>query len=111
MRDIDYERLGQRVRQYRIAAGLTQQQVADAIELEPSNLSHIERGKIKTSLATLVGIANALGTTPDMLLCDSLDHASPSYLNELADLLKGCTADELRIITATVRTMTNEFHP
>lgn len=109
MQDVDFRRLGQRVRQYRKAAGLTQQQVADAIEIESSNLSHIERGTIKTSLSTLTKIANALGVTLDMLVCDSLTFASEPYQKEFASILADCDARELRIFTEAVKTLKKEM--
>lgn len=44
MREVDYKKLGQRIRERRLTLGMTQQQIAEAIGLEPSNISHIERG-------------------------------------------------------------------
>ena len=67
MRGVDYEKMGKRVRQYRKKAGLTQQQVAETIEIEASNMSHIERGKIKTSLNTILNkscCASRIGKSP-----------------------------------------------
>ena len=87
MRGVDYEKMGKRVRQYRKKAGLTQQQVAETIEIEASNMSHIERGKIKTSLNTITMIANVLGVTLDMLVCDSLDFVAVPYHKEFVDIL------------------------
>ena len=106
---VDFEKLGQRVRQFRKAAGLTQQQVAEAIEIESSNMSHIERGTIKTSLNTLTMIANVLGVTLDMLVCDSLDFAGESYHKEFAAILEDCDAKELRIFTETIKTLKREL--
>lgn len=109
MKGIDYNKLGKRVRHYRKAAGLTQQQVAETLELEPSNMSHIERGTIKTSLGTLTGIANILGVTLDALVCDSLEYAAAPYQQELSSLFGDCTARELRILSATVKALKREL--
>lgn len=109
MQSVDFEKLGKRVREYRKAAGLTQQAVAEAIEIEPSNMSHIERGTVKTSLSTLVAIANVLGVTLDAFLCDSLDYAAGAYNKELSSLLADCTIEETRIITAMVRALKKEL--
>ena len=61
-------------------------------------LSHIERGKIKTSIETLVAIANALNVTSNDLLCDSLNHSTQELKNQIAACLDGCTMQELHLI-------------
>lgn len=109
MRGVDYEKMGKRVRQYRKKAGLTQQQVAETIEIEASNMSHIERGKIKTSLNTITMIANVLGVTLDMLVCDSLDFVAVPYHKEFVDILSDCNARELRIFTETIQVLKKEL--
>ena len=105
MREVDYKKLGQRIRERRLTLGMTQQQIAEAIGLEPSNISHIERGAIKTTLAPLVAIANQLETTPDLLLYDSLDYTHDLHLGELSRSIQGCSPEQLRIIAAVVKTL------
>ena len=58
----DVEPLGQRLRERRLALGLTLKQVADAANLSVGFISQVERGLAAPSLSSLVSIARALGT-------------------------------------------------
>lgn len=103
--ELDYAAIGTRIRTRRKALGLTQQELAELVELEPSYVSHIERGATKLGLPTLVNLANTLRVTVDDLLCDSLMHSRQPYERELAELVAGCSHRELKVITATVRAL------
>ena len=95
---IDYELLGQHIRQSRLKAGMTQEALCGIINLSPSHYSHIESGKTKISLPTLVLIAQALDTTVDSLLYDSTPMLVDSYDKDFKDLLEDCTRDEKDIL-------------
>ena len=102
---LDYQAIGMRIRRLRKTLGLTQQALAELSDQEPSNISHIERGATKLSLPTLVNIANALNVTVDELLCESLPASRAVFQREAEPLLSDCTHRELKIITATIRTL------
>ncbi|MDA3835024.1 MAG: helix-turn-helix transcriptional regulator [Spirochaetales bacterium] len=95
---IDYELLGQRIRKSRIKAGMTQEALSGIIGLSPSHYSHIESGKTKISLPTLVSIAQALDTTIDSLLYDSTPVLVDTYDKDFKDLLEDCTRHEKEIL-------------
>lgn len=103
--ELDYTAIGVRVRRFRKEKGITQQTLAEWSRQEPSNISHIERGATKLSLPTIVNIANALDVTVDSLLCDSLEQSRALFEGELSALLSDCSPRELKIITATLRTL------
>ena len=58
--EIDYKAIGQRIKIARIKKGITQESVANIINMTPSHMSNVETGKTKVSLPTLIAIANAL---------------------------------------------------
>ncbi len=103
--DLDYVALGERIRQRRKEQGITQNYLAEQVELEPSNISHIERAVSKVGLSSLVKIANVLGCTTDDLLCDSLVHEREAFEGELVRLSQDCSPKELRLISDLVRAM------
>lgn len=103
--ELDYQAIGVRIRRLRKENALTQQALAELSGQEPSNISHIERGATKLSLPTIVNIANALGTTVDVLLCDSLMESSQEFEREAADILADCTHSERKVITETMRAL------
>jgi transcriptional regulator with XRE-family HTH domain len=94
----DYELLGQRIREARIKTGMTQATLSGIIGLSPSHYSHIESGKAKINLPTLVAIAQALDTTIDSLLYDSTPVLVDAYDRDFKDLLDDCTRDERGIL-------------
>ena len=70
---MDYEKLGKRIRDERLLLRLTIEQLAERVNKSTNYIGQIERNDGKPSLETIVDIANALGTTVDSLLSDSID--------------------------------------
>ena len=95
---MDYKELGKRIKVARLAAGMTQEQLAERINLSSGHCAHVERGTTKVSLSALVSIANALNTTPDKLLIDNNYQAKPHLLVEAQTLFEDCDPDETYII-------------
>ncbi len=61
--------MGERIRDARTAAGMTQEQLAAAAGLKQFHISRIERGDIKDVLGdTLARLAKALNVSADYLL-------------------------------------------
>ena len=64
--------IGRRVREMRLARGMTLQTLADTARLSPSMLSLIERGRAPPSIGSLIMIASSLGTTiSDLVVAES----------------------------------------
>lgn len=95
---VDFSRLGRRIAAARKEKGLSQEKLAELADITATNLSHIERGKIKTSIETLVAISNALSCTPNDLLCDSLPYATVEIKNALAGHIRDCSKQELLLL-------------
>ena len=70
--DMNYKDLGRRIRTLRQKQHLTQEQLAEKIDMSASFLGHIERGSRVASLETLVKLCNVLDTNPGFLLAASL---------------------------------------
>jgi transcriptional regulator with XRE-family HTH domain len=51
---------GNKLREHRLAKGFTQEQLANELGVEISQVSRIERGLINTSVTTIYSIANTL---------------------------------------------------
>lgn len=60
MKELDYGRVGMRIRQIRKAKGWSQEELAKKCGISMSFLGHIERGTRIMSLETLAGICEAL---------------------------------------------------
>lgn len=96
--DIDYTKIGIRLKRYRQKAHLTQEMLADKIDVATSTIAHAESGTSKPSLPLLLKVANALNISLDQLVCDNLPIAEVYLDKDFADLLSDCTTAEKRII-------------
>ena len=67
-----YPSIGEKIRKYRKAKGMTQDELAEITDLSTNHLGAIERAEKNLTLANLINIANALNVTADMLLCDEI---------------------------------------
>ena len=56
--------LGDRIRGFRKAKGLTQERLAELADLHPTFISEIENGKANYSISTLLSISDALKVNP-----------------------------------------------
>lgn len=85
---MDYELLGKRIRDERLLLRLTIEQLAERVDKSTNYIGQIERNDGKPSLETIVDIANALGTTVDELLKDSLKtEQRDGVIQEISTLL------------------------
>lgn len=95
---MDYYKIGQKIRKLRKAHGLSQEELAERINISTTHMSHIETGNTKLSLPVFVDIAGALEVRTDDLLEEQARETSDVAMEELAALLDRCTAQEARII-------------
>lgn len=56
--------IGNKIKELRILYGLTQQELADRLELSKGFISQLERNLTSPSVGTLLDIIQCLGTTP-----------------------------------------------
>lgn len=68
MYNIDYKEMGNRIRVRRKELGLTQEKLAERVEISTSHMGEIERGTSICSLAVLVNIATILELNLDTLI-------------------------------------------
>lgn len=101
---MDYYKIGQRIRKFRKAHGLSQEELSEQINISTTHMSHIETGNTKLSLPVLVDIAAKLEVHTDDLLTDSTDVSVSKSAEEILSLLDGCTARQARVIVDVVKT-------
>ena len=92
--DMDYEKLGDNIRNYREQRGFTQEKLAELSNISDKHLSKIERGKINIKIDTLVNIANALGPSVDKLLLDASSYVEPNYISQITYHLSKLSKEE-----------------
>lgn len=63
------KRTGENVRRYRLEKKLTQEALAELVDVNASAITRIESGERGVSVPTLIALAKALGVSCDALLC------------------------------------------
>lgn len=95
---MNYVEIGMRVRMFRRKKGLTQEELAEIVDISVPHMSHIETGNTKLSLPVFVALAEALDIRADDLLYDHPTATSGAALEEIARVLESCTAQQARCI-------------
>ncbi len=110
----DATRLGTRVREVRLARGMTQERLAEAADVSGAYVAQIEGGKAVPSIAALARIASALAV-PISSLVAALDAAQESEEADLraqvVALLAACDAAQLRLALRMVAAIRAEWPP
>ena len=96
-REIDYAALGQKIKEIRLANGLTQSDLADMIFCNTSHISNIENNHTKVSLNSLLAIANSLNTSIDYLLSEQIENTSSALDTECLRRFKNMKPDKKRL--------------
>ena len=95
---MEYVLLGQRIKAARLAAGLSQEQLAEIVGLTSQHISHTEVASTKISLPSLVKVANVLDVSIDKLLSDSLYDSKLHLLDDVQDIFSDCSSDEIYVM-------------
>ena len=103
--ELDYALLGKRIKEERKRLNMTQEQLAEYIEISPAFVGHIERNERSLSLPTLIRIANRLGVTLDYLFADVITPKYDVYVEEFRQLTDQKSPKALQAILDIVRTL------
>ena len=95
--------VGRRIKAAREVKHMTQEKLAETIDLSTDPISVIERGVKVPRLDTFVAIANALEVSADDLLIDVVDHAAQHQISELGEELASVPVEQQRRILNAVR--------
>lgn len=106
---MDQIALGKRIKAAREKAGMTQEDLAAAVDYSVDHMSVVERGIKSPKLEKLVAIANILGIGTDELLQDSLNAATTLCASELSEQLKSLPTETQRKIMRILNTMITEL--
>ena len=95
---LDYSVIGQRIKQARLAKNLTQEDLAEKIDISVAFLSRVERGNSHINLKRLNQLCRLLDVSEGYIL-NGASSNSTNYLDkEFSELLKGCPSEKQRFI-------------
>lgn len=95
---MDYYQIGQNIRRFRKKQGLTQEQLAEMINISVPHMSHIETGSTKLSLPVLAELSEALNISTDDLLSEKAFVKRDKKYDEVIGILEGCSDNELKVL-------------
>ena len=102
---MDYYEIGQRIRKFRKANRLSQEQLAEMVGISTTHMSHIETGNTKLSLPVLVDIANALSVQTDAIIYETPMINKTTIKQEISEIIDSCSVNKLNVILEMVKTM------
>lgn len=90
--------LGEHIKNARIKKELTQEDLAELLEITPTHVKHIESGHRKPSIEILFKTAKILDMSVDnVIFSDNDDRTIKSEINEINNLLTKCEKKELAV--------------
>jgi transcriptional regulator with XRE-family HTH domain len=99
----DYGVIGKRIKQAREEKGLTQEKLAESLEVSNAYISKIERGKTDVGLKRLSEISEVLEESMGYLLSGT-NYSSGDYLrNEITEMLEGCSPETIKLIASVIK--------
>lgn len=104
---MDYISLGRRIKEERLKLNMTQEQLAEEVNLSTSYVGQIERGERKLTLDSLVNITNCLGVTVDYLLQESISQEQTSFRDIWTNLLSDATPKEKEMVVNLTKLLLN----
>ena len=107
---MDYYAIGQRIRKYRKVKGLSQEQLAEIVDISTTHMSHIETGNTKLSLQVFADLAEALQVNVDSLLNDvNMVNKQQTY-QEIMDILAQCTPAQAQALKEIISSTWNAIN-
>ena len=99
------KQIGRRIQAIRKQRGLTQEQLAEQLDISTTHMSAIERGVSGVTVEKRVQIINCLDCTADDLFCDVIHTGYRNKSSRLYDLIAALPAKEQQKIFDVVETM------
>lgn len=107
---IDGKGLGERLKQGRLASGLSKKELAEKISVTPNYVTSIEGGRRVPKLETFVDLLCAMGVSADVVLLDSLPYAQQNTQAALiVQKLEGLTQEQSAYILKIMDVMIQEM--
>lgn len=100
---MDYTFLGKRIREERLRLNLTQENLAEDINISTAYLGQIERGERHITLDKLIPLAERLGVSVDFLLSDYIHPNDDASLALIRQFLDGRTDTEKELVVNMIK--------
>ena len=99
MTELDFKAIGLKIKERRQQLRITQEHIANVLDVNPSHISNIECGRANPSLTALVKIANILECSVDYFISGEYTYKinkekEKTLDDKIMDKLKYCDSDK-----------------
>lgn len=98
--ELNFKMLGYRISNRRRKLNMTQEELAEKVNVTSKHISAIETGRSKTSVELLYDIATCLDVTLDYF---TFGVVKKTYIEEIEEYLRECTDDEIELIKVMIK--------
>lgn len=102
--DLKLDRIGNIIREARLNQGLTQEELAELVDVTPAYIGHIERNQRSFSLQTLVKLVTELDIDMNYLFSESVPTSEDQIIIDFKQLIKGKPLQTQEAVLDIVRT-------
>ena len=103
---MDLGMIGKRIKAAREAAGMTQEELAEVLDMSTTHISVLERGVKPPKLETLIRIANVLQVSADTLLQDVVTNSAVGVANDVVRSISDMPEKERTRIINAIKALT-----
>ena len=97
-KNIDFSKIGSRIRQYRKSANLTQEKLSEKIGITPKHFSKLEAGRHNPHFDTIILLAKELDVPIDAFLEDIEDNQINTFLQIMKEDISSMSKRQLEML-------------
>ena len=101
--NVDYKLIGERIKKTRKSVGMTQETLAEKLNVSIGYVSQVERGITKISLDLLGAISGALNCDIASLIKESAVNSSEYMESELLEEIRGLDRNKRKFILEIIK--------
>ena len=105
---LDFAVIGHRLKRARLDKKMTQEDLAEQLEVSVAFLSRIERGLSHVNLKRLSQICSILGVSEGYILNGTASTSEQYLISEFNEILSNCPADKQKLIYKIAKTIIEE---
>ena len=105
---LDYTIIGERLKKARLAKHLTQEQLAEELDVSVAFLSRAERGDVKINLSRISQLCDILNISISSVLTGTVSNSKDYLLEDFSNLLKNCPPEKLKLIYDVAKVIINQ---
>ncbi|SFB82536.1 helix-turn-helix domain-containing protein [Butyrivibrio sp. YAB3001] len=106
--EIDYISIGKRIRYYRKLKGMSQESLAEKVDISITHMSHIETASTKLSLPVFIALAQILEVSTDQLLRDT--ESIHEYCKDIENIMASSSLLEQKVMYNAVQSIKKSFN-